>query len=260
MKLCRFLLSEPGEKTIRHGILEADRVHQAQGDWPGSLSRTGESWPLGRVRLLAPVTPSKIVCVARNYRKHAAELGNAVPAEPLIFLKAPSSVIAAGETIEMPPDSARVDYEGELAVVIGHACSRLGPGQAIEPYLAGFTCLNDVTARDLQKKDGLFGRAKSFDTFCPLGPVIETEFDWKQARIETWVNGERRQHGSAAEMIYPVDELVRWLSRIMTLLPGDVIATGTPEGISPLAAGDVVEIAIEGIGRLRNPVAARSDP
>jgi 2-keto-4-pentenoate hydratase/2-oxohepta-3-ene-1,7-dioic acid hydratase in catechol pathway len=259
MKLCRFRLSEPADGTIRHGILETDRIHEVRGEWPGSLTRTGESWPLDGVRLAAPVAPSKIVCVARNYRKHAAELGNAVPEEPLIFLKAPSSVIASGEMIELPPDSARVDYEGELAVVIGRPCSGLGDSDAIEPWLAGFTCLNDVTARDLQKKDKLFGRAKSFDTFCPMGPAIETEFDWERAQVETLVNGERRQHGHTTEMIFPVDQLVRWISRIMTLLPGDVIATGTPDGISPLASGDVVEVAIEGIGRLSNPVATRSE-
>lgn len=257
MKLCRFRLAGSADRTPRHGALEGGVVRQLEGEWPVALSRTEQSWPVDRVELLAPVAPSKIVCVARNYQKHAAELGNAVPGEPLIFLKAPSSVIGPGEAIELPPDSARVDHEGELGVVIGRECSRLGAGQAIEPFLAGFTCLNDVTARDLQKKDGLFGRAKSFDTFCPMGPVIETDFDWKRARVETWVNGERRQSGVTTDMIFPVDVLVAWISRIMTLLPGDVIATGTPEGISALVAGDVVEIAIEGIGRLSNPVRAR---
>ncbi len=258
MKLCRFRLAGSADPTIRHGALEGNTVRQLAGAWPAALSPTEQSWPVDRVELLAPVAPSKIVCVARNYQKHAAELGNAVPGEPLIFLKAPSSVIGPGQAIELPPDSARVDHEGELGVVIGRECSRLAPGQPIEPYLAGFTCLNDVTARDLQKKDGLFGRAKSFDTFCPMGPAIETDFDWKCARVETWVNAERRQSGVTTDMIFPVDVLVGWISRIMTLLPGDVIATGTPEGISALAAGDVVEIAIEGIGRLSNPVRARS--
>ena len=257
MKLCRFRSSESTGEPARYGIVEADRVHEARGEWPGSLERTGQTWPLDAVQLLAPVAPSKIVCVARNYQKHAAELGNTVPAEPLIFLKAPSSVIGPSDAILMPPDSSRVDHEGELGVVIGRSCSRLGDEDAIEPWLSGFTCLNDVTARDLQKKDGLFGRAKSFDTFCPMGPVIETDFDWRTAQIETWVSGQRRQHGATTDMIFPVDALVRWISRIMTLLPGDVIATGTPEGISRLASGDVVEVVIEGIGRLSNPVAAR---
>jgi 2-keto-4-pentenoate hydratase/2-oxohepta-3-ene-1,7-dioic acid hydratase in catechol pathway len=257
MKLCRFRLSQSADAGVRTGILAADRVEEATGEWPGPWSRTGRSWPLGQVRLLAPVVPSKIICVARNYQKHAAELGNPVPKEPLIFLKAPSSAIGPGDTIEMPSDSARVDYEGELAVVIGRECSRLGPDDAIEPYLAGFTCLNDVTARDIQKREGHFGRAKSFDTFCPLGPVIETELDWRRARVETFVNGEKRQSGTTTEMIFPLDELVRWVSRIMTLVPGDIIATGTPEGIAALKAGDVVEVSIEGIGRLSNPVATR---
>ncbi len=257
MKLCRFRLTDPASPEIHNGVIDGNRVREVEGEWPGSLTTGSRSWPLDSVRLLAPVQPSKIVCVARNYRKHAAELGNEAPQEPLIFLKAPSSIIGPEDTIELPPDSTRVDFEGELAVVIGKRCARLGPQDPIEPYLAGFTCLNDVTARDLQKRDVIFGRAKGFDTFCPIGPAIETEFDWKQARIETRVNGERRQQGASAEMIFPVDLLVRWISRIMTLLPGDVIATGTPEGIAALAPGDVVEVSIEGIGQLRNPVARR---
>ena len=257
MKLCRFRVLDAASPAIRNGVIDGERVYEATGEWPGAPVRGAASWPLEGVRLAAPVDPSKIVCVARNYRKHAAELGNEAPQEPLIFLKAPSSIIGPGDTIELPRESTRIDYEGELAVVIGRRCARLGAQDAIEPYLAGFTCLNDVTARDFQKRDVIFGRAKSFDTFCPLGPVIETEFDWKQARIETLVNGARRQYGASAEMIFPIDELVRWISRIMTLLPGDLIATGTPDGIAPLAAGDVVEISIEGIGRLANPVALR---
>ncbi|HEV2388329.1 MAG TPA: fumarylacetoacetate hydrolase family protein [Candidatus Acidoferrales bacterium] len=259
MKLCRFRPRDSAGDAILAGVVEADRVHEVTGDWPGLGSRTGRSWPIAEVRLAAPVAPSKIVCVARNYRQHAAELGNPVPQAPLIFLKAPSSVIGPEEAIVIPPDSARVDHEGELGVVIGRRCARLAPEDDVGACVAGYTCLNDVTARDLQLADGLFGRAKSFDTFCPMGPVIETEFDWKQAAVETWVNGERRQHGLATEMIFPVDHLVRWIARIMTLLPGDVIATGTPEGISPLADGDVVEISIEGIGRLRNRVEKRAE-
>ena len=257
MKVCRFQALDPGERTVCMGIIEGNQVQETSREWPGPASRTGREWPLDRVRLLAPETPSKIVCLARNYKRHAAEMGGQAPSEPVIFLKPPSALIGPGDTIELPPDSQRVDFEGELAVVIGRRCARLGFEENIGPYVAGFSCLNDVTARDLQKKDGQFGRAKGFDTFCPLGPVIETEFDWTQARIETRVNGELRQTGAAAEMIFPVDQVVRWISRIMTLLPGDVIATGTPEGVSPLIAGDVVEVSIEGIGRLQNPVAAR---
>lgn len=259
MKLCRFRLRRSADAP-RTGILHEAGIEEIAGPWPGAGAPTGRHWPVEQVQLLAPVEPSKIVCVGRNYRQHAAELGNPVPQEPLIFLKAPSSVIGQHEAILLPPESQRVDYEGELAVVIGRACSRLAPSEPIEPYLAGFTCLNDVTARDLQQRDVQFGRAKSFDSFCPLGPVIETAFDWRGARVQTWVNGNRRQTGATAEMIFPVDDLVRWISRIMTLVPGDVIATGTPEGVSPLHPGDTVEIAIEGIGRLSNPVAARREP
>jgi 2-keto-4-pentenoate hydratase/2-oxohepta-3-ene-1,7-dioic acid hydratase in catechol pathway len=258
MKLCRFSVSGSAEGAIRDGVLEGDKVHEVKGAWPAGLSRTGQSWPLDRVRLLAPVPPpSKIVGMARNYRKHAEEMGNLVPQEPLIFLKAPSSIVGPGDTIELPPESSRVDYEGELALVIGRPCYRLGPDEAIEPYIAGYTCLNDVSARDFQKKDGLFARAKSYDTFCPMGPVMETEFDWRKARLETLVNGKQRQYGDSSEMIFPIDVQMRFISNIMTLLPGDVIATGTPEGIGTLAAGDVVEVAVEGIGRLSNPVAMR---
>jgi 2-keto-4-pentenoate hydratase/2-oxohepta-3-ene-1,7-dioic acid hydratase in catechol pathway len=259
LKLCRFRLRDSANGAIHHGVAEGDRIQEVTFDWPDLRSRSGRSWPASEVRLVAPVAPSKIVCVARNYRQHAAELGNPVPKAPLIFLKAPSSVIGPEDPIVMPPDSSRVDHEGELAVVMGRRCARLGSQDDIAPFVAGYTCLNDITARDLQIADGLFGRAKSFDTFCPMGPVIETDFDWRQAVVETRVNGERRQHGAATEMIFPVDVLVRWVARIMTLEPGDVIATGTPEGISALAAGDVVEVSIEGIGRLRNPVEARPE-
>ena len=258
MKLCRFSVSDSADGAIRDGVLEGDRVHEVKGEWPAGLSRSGESWPLDRVRLVAPVAaPSKIVGMARNYRKHAEEMGKVVPQEPLIFLKPSSSIIGPGDTIELPPESSRVDYEGELAVVIGRRCSRLGPNEPIEPYIAGYTCLNDVSARDFQKKDGLFARAKGYDTFCPMGPVMETEFDWRKTRLETLVNGERHQYGDSSEMIFAIDAQMRFISNVMTLLPGDVIATGTPEGIGPLAAGDVVEIAIEGIGKLSNPVAMR---
>jgi len=258
MKLCRFSVSDSADGAIRDGVLEGDRVHQVKGEWPAGLSRSGESWPLDRVRLVAPVAaPSKIVGMARNYRKHAEEMGKVVPQEPLIFLKPSSSIIGPGDTIELPPESSRVDYEGELAVVIGRRCSRLGPNEPIEPYIAGYTCLNDVSARDFQKKDGLFARAKGYDTFCPMGPVMETEFDWRKTRLETLVNGERHQYGDSSEMIFAIDAQMRFISNVMTLLPGDVIATGTPEGIGPLAAGDVVEVAIEGIGKLSNSVAMR---
>lgn len=258
MKLCRVRVSQAADGTIRDGVLEGDRVHEVKGEWPSGFSRTGQNWPLDQVKLLAPVAaPSKIVGMARNYRKHAEERGKAVPQEPLIFLKPSSSIVGPGDTIELPPESERVDYEGELAVVIGKPCYRLKPGEAIEPYIAGYTCLNDVSARDFQKKDGLFARAKGYDTFCPIGPVMETEFDWRNAHLQTLVNGKQHQYGNSAEMIFPIDVHMRFISNVMTLLPGDVIATGTPEGVGPLAAGDVVEVVIESIGKLSNPVAMR---
>jgi 2-keto-4-pentenoate hydratase/2-oxohepta-3-ene-1,7-dioic acid hydratase in catechol pathway len=257
MKLCRFRpLDVPGDE-VRTGVVEAGSVHEVRGDWPSAGSRTGKNWPLDRVRLLAPVTPSKIVCLGRNYKLHAAETKTSVPSEPLIFLKPPSSVIGQDDTIELPPDVGRVDYEGELAIVIGRRCFGLSEGEDFRPYVAGYTCLNDVSARELQNKDVLYDRAKGFDTFCPLGPVIETDLDWRKATIQTLVNGAQKQSAPASDMIYQVDLLVGWISRIMTLLPGDVIATGTPEGIGPIVANDVVEVVIEGIGRLRNPVSNR---
>ncbi|HVB99503.1 MAG TPA: fumarylacetoacetate hydrolase family protein [Candidatus Dormibacteraeota bacterium] len=257
MKLCRFQVTGSNEQKVCTGVLDGNTVHEVSSEWPIAGSRTGRQWALDQVHLVTPVAPSKIVCVGRNYKMHVAEMGKTLPTDPLIFFKPLSSLIAPGETIELPPDLGRIDYEGELGVVIGRRCSQLGPDEDVAPYLLGFTCVNDVSARELQKKDGLFARAKGFDTFCPLGPVIETELDWKQARVQTRLNGELKQNGAVSDMIFPVDMLVRFISQVMTLLPGDVIATGTPEGVSPLKAGDVVEVSIEGIGKLRNPVAAR---
>lgn len=198
--------------------------------------------------------PSKIVCVGRNYAEHAAELGNAVPSEPLLFLKAPSSIILNGESIEIPKQSLQVEHEGELAVVISSVCRRLQANADVSPYILGYTCLNDVTARDLQKKDVQFTRAKSFDTFCPIGPHIETELDPNDIAVTVSVNGEIRQKGRTSHMVFPVDELIRYISNQMTLFPGDVIATGTPAGVSALDAGDTCSVEIEGIGILTNPI------
>jgi 2-keto-4-pentenoate hydratase/2-oxohepta-3-ene-1,7-dioic acid hydratase in catechol pathway len=200
------------------------------------------------------VAPTKIVCVGRNYAAHAKELGNEAPSEPIIFLKPPSAVLAPEGTIVLPPQSQRVDYEGELAIVIGRKArnvSRLIWRQ----YVLGFTCANDVTARDLQKKDVQFTRGKSFDTFCPIGPTIETDLDASAVPIVTRVNGEVKQNGNTRDMVFPCDYLIEFISSVMTLCPGDVILTGTPAGVGPLKAGDVVEVEIEGIGTLRNHVA-----
>ncbi|MFN0277783.1 MAG: fumarylacetoacetate hydrolase family protein [Pyrinomonadaceae bacterium] len=198
--------------------------------------------------------PSKIVCVGRNYADHAAELGNEVPNEPLLFLKAPSAIIRNGEAIIIPPQSQQVEHEGELAVVISKTCKGLAEIVDWREYVLGFTCLNDVTARDLQRKDGQFTRSKSFDTFCPVGPHIETELDVSDIRVETRVNGSVKQSGRTSQMVFTVEYLIRYISNMMTLNAGDVIATGTPSGVSKLEGGDICEIEIEGIGLLRNPV------
>ena len=204
----------------------------------------------------APPRPSKIVAVGRNYREHAAELGNAVPdAEPLLFLKAPSSLVIDGSDIVLPPESARVDYEGELALVIGRRVKRW-PQERWLDALAGVCCANDVTARDLQKKDGQFARAKSFDTFCPIGPAIVPGIDPSDLALETRVNGAVRQSSRTSQMVFSPAFLVAYISRMMTLLPGDLILTGTPAGIGALSAGDRVEVEIEGVGVLANRVAA----
>lgn len=211
--------------------------------------------PLDEVTLLAPVVPSKVVCVGRNYREHAAELGNKMPDEPLLFLKAPSAVIAPEQRIELPPASQQVEHEGELGVVIGRLTRKLREDENPLDYVFGYTCVNDVTARDLQRKDVQFTRGKSFDTFCPAGPWIETEFDDPtNATVITRLNGEIKQHGNTADMAFPVAFLIRYISEIMTLYPGDLIATGTPAGVSKMKDGDTVEVEVAGIGVLRNQV------
>jgi 2-keto-4-pentenoate hydratase/2-oxohepta-3-ene-1,7-dioic acid hydratase in catechol pathway len=265
MKLCRFQplqfrdasLGQPAHPSPVVGRIEGEWVREIVGDSAGDWTETGRAWPLAQARLLPPVTPSKIVCVGRNYAEHAAELGNTVPKEPLIFLKPPSAVIGPEEPIVLPPESNRVDHEGELGVVIGRACSRLRPEEDFSSYVLGYTCLNDVTARDIQKAESQWTRGKGFDTFCPVGPFIETQLDLGATTVETFVNGQRRQFAPISEMIFPIGVILSWISRVMTLFPGDVIATGTPSGVGPLAAGDVVEVVVSGIGTLRNPVIAR---
>ena len=213
--------------------------------------------PLTDVALLPPVIPGKIVAVGLNYREHAAETAAKLPSEPLLFLKPPSAVIGPGAAIILPPMSKRVDHEGELAVVIGKTIKDVSPEQA-KGAILGYTCGNDVTARDLQAKDRQWTRAKSFDTFCPLGPWIETELEPSNLRLECRVNGQVRQKGATKDMVFGVYELLSFISRVMTLSPGDVILTGTPAGISALKEGDIVEVEIEGLGVLSNPVRAAS--
>ena len=199
--------------------------------------------------------PSKIVCVGRNYADHAAELGNEVPKAPLLFLKAPSAIIFDGDEIILPANSDRVEHEAELAVVIGRDCKDIGDSEDPFQYVSGYTCLNDVTARDLQRVDIQFTRAKSFDTFCPIGPHIETELDVLRLNVTCRVNGQVRQHASTSQMVFQVEFLIRYISRQMTLKAGDLIATGTPSGVSKLNTGDVCEVEIDGIGVLKNVVA-----
>jgi len=240
----------------RYGLIEDENVVEISGLPWGQWTRGARSSRLADVRLLAPVEPSKIVCVGRNYAAHAAELGNEVPKEPLIFLKPSTSIIGPDEPVILTKYSRRVEHEGELALVIGRRCAHLLDTDDALSFVLGYTCLNDVTARDLQISDVQFTRGKGFDTFCPVGPHIETDLDPANVLVETHVNGARRQSGSTSLMIYPVPYLVRWISRMMTLLPGDVIATGTPAGVGPLVAGDTVEVSVAGIGVLRNPVHA----
>jgi len=206
------------------------------------------------MRLQEPIRPSKIVCVGRNYREHAAELGNKMPDEPLLFLKAPSAIILSGDEIVLPGASQQVEHEGELGVVIGRVARNIPSDEDPLSYVLGYTCVNDVTARDLQRKDVQFTRGKSFDTFCPVGPWIETDIDPSNVAVETRLNGEVKQKGNTADMAFPVAFLIRYISEIMTLYPGDLIATGTPAGVSRMKPGDIVEVEVAGIGILQNRV------
>jgi 2-keto-4-pentenoate hydratase/2-oxohepta-3-ene-1,7-dioic acid hydratase in catechol pathway len=229
-------------------------LRRASGDpftslTPGAAVRGG----LSGVTLLPPVRPSKIVCVGLNYKDHAGEVGKALPAEPLLFIKPPSAVIGPGDAIRRPPGVGRVDHEAELGIVIGRRAHRVAAANAWD-YVLGLTCVNDVTARDLQKKEAQYTRCKGFDTFAPIGPCIATGLGSGPRTVEGWVNGQRRQSSSTAHLIFPIEHLVEFISFVMTLEPGDVISTGTPEGIGPLAAGDSVTIRIDGVGELTNPV------
>lgn len=214
---------------------------------------TGQTLPLCGARLLAPCEPSKIVAVGINYRDHATEMGHDLPQDPIIFIKPATSVIGPEDAIIRPADAQRVDYEAELAFVVGARCKDVSAADA-HRYIFGYTCLNDVTARDLQKRDGQWTRAKGFDTFCPLGPWIETQFDPTCAGVRSRLNGRVMQQSDIAYFINPVPALLAFVSRVMTLLPGDVVTTGTPSGIGPMQAGDVIEIEVDGIGTLRNTV------
>jgi len=249
MKIIRF---SAGKKT-GYGILDNETVKVIQGNPFQNIHYSGVAYQLSEVKLLAPSIPSKIVCLGVNYRSHAGEMNSQLPTSPLIFLKPPTAVIGPEDKIIYPAMSQRVDYEGELGIIIGKKASHISPQAALE-YVLGYTCFNDVTARDLQKLDNQWTRGKGFDTFAPFGPWIETDIDLTKAPIETWLNGQLKQKTTAADQIFKAPETISFISQVMTLLPGDVIATGTPGGIGPMNPGDTVEIKIAPIGVLRNYV------
>jgi 2-keto-4-pentenoate hydratase/2-oxohepta-3-ene-1,7-dioic acid hydratase in catechol pathway len=260
MRYCRFQTSDGpqyGEIIERGGELWIERLLPPFEEDPWTRPAVGSFEPMRfeGAPLLAPVVPRKIVCIGRNYREHAAELGNEVPKEPLLFLKAPSAVIAPGEAIRIPALSQRVDFEGELAVVISRCATQLGASEDVRSYIRGYTIVNDVTARDLQKSDGQWSRAKGFDSFCPMGPLVTDEIDPADGlTVETRLNGEMKQRGTTKDLIFDIAALLRHITAAMTLLPGDVIPTGTPAGVAPMKAGDRAEVIVEGIGALANPV------
>ena len=265
MRYCRFVF----EEQVLYGVVETrggefwivDLAPAPEEDLAYKLAHArATSWsfdfeplPLRQARLLAPVTPSKIVCVGRNYREHAAELGNEVPAEPLLFFKPVSSLLPPGGVVHMPAQSERVDFEGELALLIGKRATRIQPNAFWRDYVRGYTLANDVTARDLQKKDGQWTRAKGFDTFCPVGPIVTDEVDPEAGlTLETRVNGELRQRGSTSDFIFPLGQLLAYITAAITLEPGDLVLTGTPAGVGPVKDDDRVDVSIEGLGVLTN--------
>jgi 2-keto-4-pentenoate hydratase/2-oxohepta-3-ene-1,7-dioic acid hydratase in catechol pathway len=249
LRTCRF--RRAGQD--RYGVIEGQGLRAlTAAPWAGGLAE-GKPVPLEEVTLLAPVEPSKVVCIGRNYVAHAKELGNEVPKVPLIFLKPSTSVIGPQEAIRCPEMSREVHHEGELGVVVGRTLTRATAAE-VRGAIFGYTCLNDVTARDLQREEKQFTRAKGFDTFCPIGPVVETNFDPLDASVVCRVNGSERQRGATRDMAFDVYALLSFISQVMTLLPGDVVATGTPEGVGRIARGDWVEVEISGVGVLRNPV------
>lgn len=256
MRIVRYEMKE-GRSKPKYGWLLDDKVGEISGNIFGRYRRREAETPLADVNLLAPSEPSKIVCVGRNYVEHAKELGNEVPKVPLIFLKPPSSIIAPGETIILPPQSAQVEHEGELVVVIGKRGRHITAGNA-KKHILGYTIGNDVTARDLQKIDDQWTRAKGFDTFCPFGPWVDTDFDPADAVLTVRVNGQMRQMASTRDMVFNVGVLIAYISSIMTLEPGDLIFTGTPSGVAPLKDGDEVSVEIEGLGEIRNKVRAEN--
>jgi 2-keto-4-pentenoate hydratase/2-oxohepta-3-ene-1,7-dioic acid hydratase in catechol pathway len=254
MKLLRFAVND----SIYYGTLEKNMVSAIEGDIYTTFNvRKDRSYKLQDVKILAPVYPSKIIAIGINYRDHAQEFGHHIPDEPVLFIKPTTAVIGHDEAIVYPPSSSRVDFEAEIAAVVKKTAYRVSAEDS-QKYILGYTCLNDVTARDLQRKDGQWTRAKSFNTFCPIGPVIETDLDPNNVNIQAQLNGETKQFSSTKNFIFPLFTLFSFISHIMTLLPGDIITTGTPSGVGPMEPGDIIEIEVEGIGVLRNRVVADS--
>jgi len=281
MRYCKYLSSENGTTLSRYALVEKrngvlwaalpmqapqeDLSARILGGLPVPTTATNfEPVPLTDLHLLPPVTPSKILCVGRNYRDHAAELGNEVPKEPLLFLKPPSSLLAPRGTILMPALSQRVDFEGELGIVIGRRCHKIGPDEDVRPYIRGYVNVNDVTARDLQKSDAQWTRGKGFDTFCPVGPIVSDEIDpagfglagGDAVNVTARLNGVVRQHASTGDMIFPIAHLLRYITAFMTLEAGDLIPTGTPAGVGSVQPGDTLQVEIDGLGILENKFAA----
>jgi 2-keto-4-pentenoate hydratase/2-oxohepta-3-ene-1,7-dioic acid hydratase in catechol pathway len=263
MKYCRFQMNGEAQYGLVESVAGRDSIlrilltapEESDGDVEGLRTRRIDPIALDEATLLPPVRPTKIVCVGRNYREHAAELGNEPPTEPLLFFKPNSALLAPGGMVKKPKISQRVDYEAELCVVIGKKCHLVPDDEDVRPYILGYTCLNDMTMRDIQKKENQWARAKGFDTSCPVGPVVVDGLDpWAGVGVEMRVNGEVRQSGNTTDFIFPLDVVIRYISQAMTLLPGDLVATGTPAGVGPVTAGDVMEVSVEGVGVLRNSV------
>ncbi len=252
MRIARFTVGE----EVDFGVVEGDEVAPITGHPFAPFTFTGYRYPLSEVRLLAPIIPSKVVAVGKNYADHAEEMGGEIPFEPIVFLKPSTAIIGTGDAIVCPPSSHRVDFEGELGVVIGRISKDVPAVNALE-HVLGYTCANDVTARDQQAQDGQWSRAKGYDTFCPLGPWIETQLDPSDLELTTTVNGEVKQQARTSALLQSVPAMIAYITSVMTLLPGDVVLTGTPAGVGPLHPGDEVAVSVEGLGTLTNRVVAR---
>jgi 2-keto-4-pentenoate hydratase/2-oxohepta-3-ene-1,7-dioic acid hydratase in catechol pathway len=250
VRFCRYAL---GDGSIQHGIVEGQAVVQVEGDIFGRYGATSQIHPVEEIVFLPPVNPTKIIALGTNFKRHAEEMDKPVPDEPKIFLKPPSALIGHKEAIVLPDVPGTVEHEAELALVVNQVARNI-PEDRAQDFVLGYTCFNDVTARALQAKDGVYARAKGFDTFAPVGPWIETEAIWEDLVVEGWVNGTRRQRGELRDLVFGVPAVLAFVSRVMTLMPGDLVVLGTPSGVGPLQEGDLVQVVVEGVGTLENPV------